>query len=92
MRYTICIILYAHIANSFTFTNRNVGTKLKLPATLDGQTIEGELAPTNNFILVKIADVQEETAGGIFLTGKVCMCLHLFINLCKNVLFSLISQ
>lgn len=70
MRYTICIILFAHIANSFTFTNRNVGTKLKLPATLDGQTIEGELAPTNNFILVKIADVQEETAGGIFLTGK----------------------
>jgi len=72
MRYIICII-YASLATSFTFTNRinNIGnTKLKLPATLDGQTIEGELTPTNNFILVKIADVQEQTAGGILLTGK----------------------
>ena len=37
---------------------------------VDGRTIEGEVAPTNNFILVKVADAQEKTEGGILLAGK----------------------
>ena len=40
-------------------------------ATLEGRVIEGEVKPTNNFILVKVADAIEETAGGIILAGKV---------------------
>ncbi|KAL3904260.1 MAG: hypothetical protein SGILL_010138 [Bacillariaceae sp.] len=39
-------------------------------AKVDGRTVEGEVKPTNNFILVKIADAVEETEGGILLTGK----------------------
>jgi len=39
-------------------------------ATLDGRKIAGELKPLNNFLLVKIAKAQEETEGGILLTGK----------------------
>jgi chaperonin GroES len=41
-----------------------------LLAKVDGRTVEGEVKPTNNFILVKIADAIEQTEGGILLTGK----------------------
>lgn len=42
-----------------------------IPAkTLEGREIEGELKPTNNFILVKKAKIQDQTSGGILLTGK----------------------
>jgi len=45
--------------------------RTSLQATkLDGRTIQGEIAPLNNFLLVKIADVQDQTEGGIILTGK----------------------
>ena len=40
-------------------------------AKIDGRTVEsGSVVPTNNFVLVKIAPAQEETEGGILLTGK----------------------
>lgn len=45
-----------------------VGTHLG--ATLEGRLIEGEIKPTNNFILVKVAAAVEETEGGIILAGK----------------------
>lgn len=38
--------------------------------TLDGRKIAGDIEPLNNFLLVKSAQVQEETDGGILLTGK----------------------
>jgi chaperonin GroES len=41
-----------------------------LNAKIDGRTVEGEVKPANNFILVKIADAVEKTEGGILLTGK----------------------
>mmetsp|Transcript_770 Transcript_770/g.1408 ORF Transcript_770/g.1408 Transcript_770/m.1408 type:complete len:251 (+) Transcript_770:96-848(+) len=41
-----------------------------LKAKVDGRTVEGEVKPTNNFILVKIADALEQTEGGIILAGK----------------------
>lgn len=42
-----------------------------LGAKIDGRTVEaGSVTPTNNFILVKVAAAQEETEGGILLTGK----------------------
>lgn len=37
---------------------------------VDGRTVDGEVKPANNFILVKIADAIEKTDGGILLTGK----------------------
>jgi len=40
-----------------------------LGAKLEGREIDGALKPTNNFVLVKIAAVEDETEGGIFLTG-----------------------
>lgn len=39
-------------------------------ATLDGQKIQGEVKPLNNFVLIKIAEAVEQTDGGILLTGK----------------------
>lgn len=39
-------------------------------ATLDGRKINGEVKPLNNFLLVKISGLKEQTAGGILLTGK----------------------
>jgi len=48
-------------------------------ATLEGRVIEGEMKPTNNFILVKVADAIEETAGGIILAGKVSRYYLLFL-------------
>ncbi len=37
---------------------------------IDGRTVDREVKPTNNFILVKVADAVEKTEGGILLTGK----------------------
>lgn len=39
-------------------------------ATLEGRTIKGDLKPINNFLLVKVAEAQEKTEGGILLSGK----------------------
>ena len=45
-------------------------------AVLEGREIEGALAPTNNFILVKKAAVEDQTSGGILLTGSVSEFVH----------------
>lgn len=37
---------------------------------VDGRTIDGEVKPANNFILVKKAEAIDKTEGGILLTGK----------------------
>jgi len=42
----------------------------KCGATLEGRKTVGDLKPTNNFILVKKANVQEQTDSGILLTGS----------------------
>lgn len=41
--------------------------KLQATKTLEDRVIEGELKPTNNFVLVKVAKDAEEVAGGILL-------------------------
>jgi hypothetical protein len=46
-------------------------TDVRLGAKLEGREIEGALTPTNNFVLVKVADIQDQTEGGIILTGSV---------------------
>lgn len=49
---------------------RASSSRSSLGATLEGRLIEGEIKPTNNFVLVKIADAIEKTDGGIILAGK----------------------
>ena len=59
--------------NAFSTNPLAVGTSQRthaLNAKVDGRTVEGEVKPANNFILVKIADAVEKTEGGILLTGK----------------------
>ncbi|KAL9189771.1 hypothetical protein ACHAXT_009446 [Thalassiosira profunda] len=43
---------------------------VRLDAKLEGREIEGALTPTNNFVLVKVAEIEDETEGGILLTGS----------------------
>jgi hypothetical protein len=40
--------------------------------TLEGKTIQKPFTPVNNMLLLKKADIIDQTGGGIFLTGKVC--------------------
>lgn len=59
-------------ATAFTGSHKSVFRQslTSCAATLEGRQIKGEFKPTNNFLLVKVADVQDETEGGILLTGK----------------------
>mmetsp|Transcript_25105 Transcript_25105/g.45239 ORF Transcript_25105/g.45239 Transcript_25105/m.45239 type:complete len:246 (-) Transcript_25105:199-936(-) len=45
-------------------------TDIRLGVKLEGREIEGALKPTNNFVLVKMVDIEDETEGGILLTGS----------------------
>ncbi|KAL7530225.1 hypothetical protein ACHAWF_003291 [Thalassiosira exigua] len=36
---------------------------------LEGRDVDGILTPTNDLVLVKVAEIEDETEGGIFLTG-----------------------
>lgn len=40
---------------------------------LEGKEIENDFTPVNNMILLKKGDIVDQTQGGIFLTGKVCL-------------------
>merc|ERR1712238_7124 len=52
-------------------TTTTTKTASVLHAKIDGRTIDnGTWAPTNNFVLVKVAPNKEKTEGGILLTGK----------------------
>jgi hypothetical protein len=63
---------------AFTTPYTSVSSRTRpLSVKLEGREIDGVLTPTNNFVLVKVAEIEEETAGGILLTGSVSvMCLH----------------
>ena len=60
-------------ANAFVPNARPMGVRksTSIGPTLEGRLIEGEIKPTNNFILVKVAPDIEKTEGGIILAGKV---------------------
>ena len=57
-------------ASAFTPNNFIDRPATQLNVKVDGRTVGGDLVPANNFILVKVADAEEETSGGILLTGK----------------------
>lgn len=59
-----------HPSTSFGTSGAAAARPLRATATLDGRDIDNEFTPINNYLLVKTADVKDETEGGIFLTGK----------------------
>lgn len=59
---------------AFTALSNNGLTRandVRLRVKLEGRDIDGVVAPTNNFVLVKVANVEDQTSGGILLTGSV---------------------
>lgn len=66
---TYVIALEGALGFTSSPTKISIGlTQLNLK--VDGKTVENEVKPTNNFILVKKADAIQTTEGGIILTGK----------------------
>ena len=49
-----------------------------LAATLEGPQIAdgGALKPVNNFVLVRVAEIQDKTDSGILLTGSVSFVIY----------------
>lgn len=74
MRPVLLLLIHAFLnsASGFAFLrtfSRPTSTSL-FAVTLEGRKIKGEVKPLNNFLLVKKAKAQEQTEGGILLTGK----------------------
>jgi hypothetical protein len=59
-------------------------TTLQVANVLEGTEIEKDFTPINNMLLVKKGEVIDQTEGGIFLTGKVCMYLLVYIYICMH--------
>ncbi|KAL7535985.1 hypothetical protein ACHAXR_006843 [Thalassiosira sp. AJA248-18] len=64
------ISLSAPDCHSFVAPGSARANDVRLGAKLEGREIEGALKPTNNFVLVKVAAIEDETEGGILLTGS----------------------
>mmetsp|Transcript_42301 Transcript_42301/g.65065 ORF Transcript_42301/g.65065 Transcript_42301/m.65065 type:complete len:241 (-) Transcript_42301:10-732(-) len=72
MKFAASLALLCSLSGATAFTPSPL---MERPATqlhlkVDGRTVGGDLVPANNFILVKIVEAQEQTSGGILLTGK----------------------
>lgn len=73
---TAMMALMVGSTNAFTVSPLSLATRQvtispsQFGVKVDGRTVDGEVKPTNNFILVKVADAVEKTQGGILLTGK----------------------
>jgi chaperonin GroES len=66
----ITVVLAWNGVEAFTGKPAFSRVSTRCDATVEGRTIKGELKPINNFLLVKVADAQEQTEGGILLSGK----------------------
>lgn len=67
---TVVSLSVCCLVSGFVPGSRPFRTPSSVGATLEGRVIEGELKPTNNFVLVKKAAEIEKTDGGIILAGK----------------------
>jgi len=66
-----CFVPSCPTRTSTTTTTTSTTTQLFAATTLlEGRKIKGDVKPLNNFLLVRKADAQEQTQGGILLTGK----------------------
>jgi chaperonin GroES len=71
MKLVFAVTCLMAIEGAFGFTSFSTKPSLtRCNLKVDGRTVENEVKPTNNFILVKKADAIESTEGGIILTGK----------------------
>jgi chaperonin GroES len=72
MKFSACLALFCSLSGAFAFTpSPLIGRPTTdLHLKVDGRTVGGDLVPSNNFILVKIVEAEEQTLGGILLTGK----------------------
>ena len=59
--------LYANAFNPMVSANRNLGFLLRATHKLDGNTIQGDLTPVSNNVLVKVKEALASTAGGIII-------------------------
>lgn len=77
----MCFLLVATAAQAFQLpafsnsdnrkANTQTNTQLRdLATTLDGQEIRGPITPLGNFVLVKVKDTLQATAGGILLPDQ----------------------
>lgn len=58
-------------AGAFTTSPRpSFSSSLRMANVLEGKEIAGDFLPINNMLLVKKAEIVDQTEGGIFLTGK----------------------
>lgn len=62
--------LSAQCCHAFVAPGSFRTNEIRLGAKLEGREIEGALTPTNNFVLVKLAAIEDQTEGGILLTGS----------------------
>lgn len=72
MKFSVPAALILVLDGALAFTSQS--TLTRAPTTLgvvvDGRTMENDVTPANNFVLVKLPDDVESTAGGLLLTGK----------------------
>jgi chaperonin GroES len=68
----ICFCLVLAVSHGFAPSQSAIRRESSplFGTTLDGRKIRGEVIPLNNFLLVQIAGLKEQTEGGILLTGK----------------------
>ena len=58
-------------ASAFAPSSTHYRTTSLMANVLEGREIEKDFTPINNMLLVKRAEVIDQTGGGLFLTGKV---------------------
>lgn len=76
-------ILSATQCNAFVAPGPTRASDVRLNAKLEGREIEGVLKPTTNFLLIKVVDIEDQTEGGILLTGTVSCCVIMIGIVCS---------
>ena len=68
---SLAVLFGLNAASAFTScpSSARVSTK-RLASAVEGIPVTGEVKPTNNFVLVKVAEELEQTETGILLTGS----------------------
>ena len=76
MKLSPLLLVVLPFTSAFTTTPQQPSNSRRWASTacyatkLDGRKIKGDVQPLNNFLLVKVAEAQDKTEGGILLTGK----------------------
>eukprot|EP00545_Synedropsis_sp_CCMP1620_P005936 CAMPEP_0119013014 /NCGR_PEP_ID=MMETSP1176-20130426/7750_1 /TAXON_ID=265551 /ORGANISM="Synedropsis recta cf, Strain CCMP1620" /LENGTH=241 /DNA_ID=CAMNT_0006966063 /DNA_START=41 /DNA_END=766 /DNA_ORIENTATION=+ len=74
MKFVVGLVAILSAQSALAFTVSNDGARRTLSrcyGTLDGKAIDGEFAPVNNMVLIKLDAKRESTDGGLLLSNKV---------------------